>query len=82
MSVTKQREKARQKDSNTCHPKQWQSTFVSRSFIFAKCSLDAHMRHADVAYMRTCRRTGLQTWRHTDMEAYMHGCIHTSHHIP
>ena len=68
--MAKQRNNARQKDSNTCKPNQWQSILVSGSFIFAKCSLDAYMRHADVAYMRTCRRTGLQTWRHTGMEAY------------
>ena len=69
--------KARQKDSNTCKPKQSQSRFFSRSFFFAECSYDAYMCHAEVAYMRTCRRTGPQTWRHSDMEAHIHTCMRT-----
>ena len=64
--------KAKQKDSNTCKPRHWQSIFVSRSF-WAKCSHDAYMRHADVAC--ACRRIGPQTWRHSDMEAHNHTCM-------
>ena len=35
--MAKQRNKARQKDSNLCEPKQWQQICVSRSLIIAKC---------------------------------------------